>query len=56
MGLEHRARAHGGEHARALRTVPGQPPLLSPVARAPSSGPALSQPLGSREVPLSQTC
>lgn len=26
------------------------------VARAPSSGPALSQPLGSREVPLSQTC
>lgn len=30
-----RVRAHRGEHARALRTVPGQPPLLPPESHAP---------------------
>lgn len=55
-GVRARPRAHGGEHARALRTVPGQPPLLPRLHAPPSSGPALSQPLGSREGPLWRSC
>lgn len=46
MGLEHRARAHEGEHARALRTVPGQPPLLSGSHAPPPQAPPFPSPWG----------
>lgn len=46
MGLERRARAHEGEHARALRTVPGQPPLLSRSHAPPPQAPPFPSPWG----------